>query len=153
MGMGQAQTSQQDIQTSQMKQLPIDRIPFLKLLGMQQLPSEPGRSRLLLPELKDEFCNMLPAAHGGVLMTLLDVAAARAATSQLDAPTVTVVTVDMATHFIKPGRGPLTAEGEVLNSGKTLCTCQARVLDAGGALVATGIGTFKYWRSSGGGID
>ncbi len=64
-----------------MNQVPIDRIPFLRLLGLQQQSADAGRSRLLLPELKEEFCNRLPAAHGGVLMTLLDVAMARAATS------------------------------------------------------------------------
>ncbi len=136
-----------------MSQVPIDQIPFLRLLGLQQQPAEAGRSRLLLPELKDEFCNMLAAAHGGVLMTLLDVAMARAATSQVDAPTTTVVTVQMSSHFVKPGRGALTAEGRVLSASASLCTCEARVLDAGGALIASAMGTFKYWRGVAGGID
>jgi uncharacterized protein (TIGR00369 family) len=136
-----------------MSQLPIDRIPFLRLLGLQQQPSAAGTSRLLLPELKDEFCNMLAAAHGGVLMTLLDVAMARAATSLAEAPVATVVTVEMSAHFVKPGIGPLTAEGRVLNAGRSLCICEARVSDAGGALVASATGTFKYWRGATGGID
>jgi len=136
-----------------MSQVPIERIPFLRLLGLQQQSTEAGRSRLLLPELKDEFCNRLPAAHGGVLMTLLDVAMARAATSLDDAPTTTVVTVQMSTHFVKPGRGPLTAEGRVLSAGGSLCTCEARVIDGDGALIASSMGTFKYWRGTAGGID
>lgn len=136
-----------------MRQLPIDTIPFLRLLGLQQQPAEAGRSRLLLPELKPEFCNNLPAAHGGVLMTLLDVAMARAATSRAEAPTGTVVTVQMSSHFLTPGRGPLTAEGRVLGAGQSLCTCEATVCDAAGTLVATATGTFKYWRSASGGVD
>jgi uncharacterized protein (TIGR00369 family) len=136
-----------------MSQTPIDRIPFLRMLGVQQLPSEVGRSRLWLPEVKDEFCNMLRAVHGGVLMTLLDVAMARAATSRAEAPTHTVVTVQMSSHFVKPGHGPLTAEGRVLAAGGSLCTCEAQVLDAGGALVAHSTGTFKYWRGTAGGVD
>lgn len=136
-----------------MTQTPIDQIPFLRLLGLQQLPAEVGRSRLLLPNLRDEFCNRLSAAHGGVLMTLLDVAMARAATSLPDAPTGTVVTVQMSSHFVKAGRGPLTAEGTVLSVGTTLCTCEAHVFDSGGALVASAIGTFKYWRGAGGSVD
>jgi uncharacterized protein (TIGR00369 family) len=134
-------------------QLPIDQVPFLRLLGLQQLPSERGSSRLLLPEPKSEFFNLLQAVHGGVLMTLLDVAMARAATSRAEAPTATVVTVQMASNFVKPGRGPLTAEGRVLAAGGSLCSCEAQVLDAGGALVAHGTGTFKYWRGAAGGID
>ena len=136
-----------------MNQVPIDRIPFLRLLGLQQQSADAGRSRLLLPELKEEFCNRLPAAHGGVLMTLLDVAMARAATSLLGAPTGTVVTVQMSAHFLKPGRGPLTAEGRVLSAGGSLCTCEATVIDADGEPVASAMGTFKYWRGAGGGID
>jgi len=136
-----------------MTQVPLDQIPFLRLLGLQQLPAEAGRSRLLLPELKEAFCNRLAAAHGGVLMTLLDVAMARAATSLPEAPTGTVVTVQMSSHFVKPGRGPLTAEGTVLNAGASLCTCEARVINADGALVASAMGTFKYWSGTAGGID
>ncbi len=136
-----------------MTQMPIDRVPFLRLLGLQQLPSAPGSSRLLLPEPKDDFFNLLQAVHGGVLMTLLDVAMARAATSRAEAPTATVVTVQMASNFVKPGRGPLTAEGRVLAAGGSLCSCEAQVLDAGGTLVAHATGTFKYWRGEAGGID
>jgi uncharacterized protein (TIGR00369 family) len=136
-----------------MRQVPIDQIPFLRLLGLLQQPADPGRSRLLLPELKEEFCNRLPAAHGGVLMTLLDVAMARAATSLPGAPAGTVVTVQMSAHFLKPGRGPLTAEGRVLSAGSSLCTCEATVTDADGAPVASAMGTFKYWRGAGGSID
>jgi uncharacterized protein (TIGR00369 family) len=136
-----------------MNPVPVDGIPFLRLLGLQQQAAEPGRSRLRLPELKPEFCNRLSAAHGGVLMTLLDVAMARAATSLPSAPTGTVVTVQMSSHFVQPGRGPLSAEGRVLGAGKSLCTCEAQVTDADGALVASAMGTFKYWRGTDGSVD
>ena len=134
-------------------QTPIDHIPFLRLLGMQQEPSPPGRSALRLPELKPEFCNLLPAAHGGVIMTLLDVAMARAATSAPDAASRSVVTVEMSSRFVRPARGGLVAEGEVLHAGGSLCTCEARLHDAGGNLVATAMGTFKYWRGRAGGVE
>lgn len=124
----------------------IDQIPFLKLLGLQQEEAAPGASRLLLPELRDDLCNLLPAAHGGVLMTLLDVAMARAATSAPGAASTAVVTVEMSTRFIRPGRGPLTAVGRVLNGGGSLCSCEAFVRNAEGELVASAQGTFKYWK-------
>ena len=134
-------------------QTPIGRIPFLALLGLQQLDAAPGRSRLRLPELRDELCNLMPAAHGGVVMTLLDVAMARAATSHPAAAASTVVTVEMSSRFVRPGRGPLIAEGEVLHAGGSLCSCQARVLDDSGGLVASAQGTFKYWRGPVGGVE
>lgn len=134
-------------------QTPIGQIPFLGLLGLQQEPSEPGWSRLLLPELRPEFCNLLPAAHGGIVMTLLDVAMARAATSQPGAAASTVVTVEMSSRFVRPGRGPLSAEGRVLHAGGSLCSCEAVVRDVAGRLVASAQGTFKYWRGPLGGIE
>ncbi len=133
-------------------QTPIDHIPFLKLLGLQQREAAPGHSLLAL-ELRDELCNLLPAAHGGVLMTLLDVAMARAATSHPQATSSSVVTVEMSTRFVKPGRGPLTAEGRVLNCGGSLCTTEAHVRNAAGELVASAMGTFKYWRAPLGGLE
>ena len=86
-------------------------------------------------------------------MTLLDVAMARAATSQPDAPSTTVVTVEMSARFVRPARGPLVAEGVVLHAGGSLCTCEASLRDARGDLVATAMGTFKYWRGPAGGVE
>lgn len=135
------------------RQTPIDHIPFLKLLGLQQLASPPGTSRLSLPELREDLCNLLPAAHGGVLMTLLDVAMARAATSNPGAAASTVVTVEMSSRFLRPGRGPLTSEGRVIHGGGSLCSCEAHVRNAAGELVASAMGTFKYWRGPLGGVE
>lgn len=124
-----------------------DPIPFLRLLGAVEEDTPGGQCRMHLPDLRDELCNQLPAAHGGVIMTLLDVAMARAATSVPDAPSRTAVTVEMSSRFLHPGRGPLVAEGFVLNQTRSLCTCQANVLNAEGRIVATAMGTFKYWHA------
>lgn len=132
---------------------PIDRIPFLRLLGMHQDVSPPGQSIVSLPELKPEHCNLLPAAHGGVVMTLLDVAMARAATSLPGAASSSVVTVEMSSRFLKPARGALVATGRVISSGGSLCTCQADLHQADGTLVATAMGTFKYWKAPLGGVE
>jgi uncharacterized protein (TIGR00369 family) len=132
---------------------PIDRIPFLRLLGMQQDPTPPGQSLVRLPELKPDHCNLLPAAHGGVIMTLLDVAMARAATSAPGAASRSVVTVEMSTRFVTPGRGPLQARGRVLHAGGSLCSCEAQVQMDDGTLVAAAQGTFKYWKGPMGGVE
>lgn len=132
---------------------PLHLIPFLKLLGLEKEAAPPGESRLLLPELKPEHCNLLPAAHGGVVMTLLDVAMARAAISVPDAPGTTVVTVEMSSRFLHPARGVLRASGRVLHAGRSLCTCEAQVLMADGRVAATAQGTFKYWRGPMGGVE
>lgn len=132
---------------------PEDHIPFLRFLGVRELPAPPGQARMQLPELKPEHCNLLPAAHGGVVMTLLDVAMARAALAAPTASAAAVVTVEMSSRFLQPGRGPLTATGRVLHGGRSLCTCQADVAQADGTVVATAMGTFKYWKGTTGGVE
>lgn len=55
-------------------------IPFIELLGLKRESAVAGRSRLSL-ELRPELRNMYAAFHGGVIMTMLDVAMAGAAVS------------------------------------------------------------------------
>ncbi|MDR2329128.1 MAG: PaaI family thioesterase, partial [Comamonas sp.] len=73
------------------------RVPFLRLIGARQDPNfEDGIVRVHLPDLREELCNQLPAAHGGILMTLLDVSMSRAAVLAPGAPSSTAVTVEMS---------------------------------------------------------
>ena len=53
-------------------------IPFVELLGFELLRFERGEAEIALP-LRDELTNSWGVAHGGVTMTLLDVAMAHAA--------------------------------------------------------------------------
>jgi uncharacterized protein (TIGR00369 family) len=125
--------------------LPRDRNAFMRLIGAAQVPAPPGKVHVRLPELSEELLNQLPAAHGGVLMTLLDAAMSRAASELPDAPSNTAVTVEMVSRFHRPGRGPLLAEGWVVHASRSLCSCAAQLTDDQGRLIATASGTFKYW--------
>lgn len=122
-----------------------DRNAFMRLLGGTQVPAPQGRARIHLPHLREDLLNQLPAAHGGVLMTLLDAVMSRAAGELPDAPSKTAVTVEMSTRFHRPGQGELFAEGWVVQASRSLCSCAGQITDASGTLVATGQGTFKYW--------
>lgn len=124
---------------------PSDRNAFMRLIGGTQVPAPPGKVHVRLPELREDLLNQLPAAHGGVLMTLLDAVMSRAAGELPDAPSRTAVTVEMSSRFHRPGKGPLLAEGWVVHASRSLCSCTAQVLDEQGNLVATSTGTFKYW--------
>ena len=55
-------------------------IPFISLLGFDLVKMEGGASELHY-QLKDEHMNSFQVAHGGAVMTLLDVAMATAAWS------------------------------------------------------------------------
>lgn len=117
-------------------------VPFMKLLGVRREFSEGGRARLVL-EPREEFGNVIGAVHGGVVATLLDVAMASAAVSRRDFE-VTAVTLNMDSSFVAPGRGPLTADGEVLAQDGDVAFCRAVVTDQHGQRIAQALGSFRY---------
>ncbi len=80
------------------------KVPFLKHLGVKAEMAEGGRSRISL-ELRPELMNSFEVSHGGVIMTMLDVAMAVAARGQQKHP-AGVMTVDMSLSFIRAGQGP-----------------------------------------------
>jgi uncharacterized protein (TIGR00369 family) len=125
------------------------RIPFVDWLGLELTGFEAGSAAVELA-LRDELLNSWGVAHGGVTMTLLDVAMAHAARSPLapgGEPQPGVVTVEMKTSFMRPGEGRLVARGRRLHRSATLAFCEGTVHDATGALVGHGSGTFKYLRA------
>lgn len=126
-------------------QQPPDRSAFMRLIGAAQVPAPPGRVHVRLPHMREELLNQLPAAHGGVVMTLLDSVMSRACAQQPGAPSQTAVTVEMSSRFHRPARGPLLAEGWVVHASRSLCSCAAELRDEQGQVVATASGTFKYW--------
>lgn len=118
------------------------RVAFTRSLGVQRAYSKDGRARLTI-EGRPELENVIQAIHGGVVLTLLDVAMASAAVSLIDF-TKTAVTLNLNTSFLRPGRGRLVADGEVLETLDGVILCQGEVRDASGEVVARGIGTFRY---------
>ena len=117
-------------------------VPFTRLLGVQREFSQDGRARFVL-DARPELENVIQAVHGGVLATLLDVAMASAAVSKVDFA-MTAVTLGMNNSFLHPGRGRLTAEGEVLAVDDGIASCRAHVVDDAGRLVAQAQGSFRY---------
>jgi uncharacterized protein (TIGR00369 family) len=117
-------------------------VAFTRLLGVRRDYSEGGRARLVV-DARPELENVIHAVHGGVVATLLDVAMASAAVSKIDFE-MTAVTLTLSTTFLQPGRGRLTADGEVMTIDDAIALCQASVVDEEGRLVARGVGSFRY---------
>ena len=121
-------------------------IPFVEMLGFEMLRVASGEAEIAV-ELRDELCNSWSVAHGGVTMTLLDVAMAHAARSP-DAAGVPerlgVVTIEMKASFMRPGLGRLVATGRRMHRTASMAFCDATVVDSEGTLVAHGTGTFKF---------
>ena len=125
-------------------------IPFARVLGLELNKFEGGEADLALT-LTPELLNSAGVAHGGVLMTVLDVAMAHAARSLYHVPSDapagtlpdTVTTIEMKTSFMRPGSGRLVAKGRLLTQTLTMSFCEASVHDVDGKLVAHATGTFK----------
>lgn len=126
---------------------PFTPSPFLELIGAKRETVANGKTRLSLI-LQPQLRNRYDGFHGGVIMTLLDVAMAEAAISRSNFQN-TVVTVDISVSFLAPASGQLFAEGEATGGGQSICFCDGRVIDANGTLIAKALGTFKYLKLSG----
>jgi uncharacterized protein (TIGR00369 family) len=118
------------------------QVPFTALLQARREFSAGGRARLVL-DARPELGNVIGAVHGGVVVTLLDVAMASAAVSVVDF-TRTAVTLNLNTSFLEPGRGRLVADGEVLRHDGSVAWCSASVREEGGRVVANAQGSFRY---------
>ena len=99
-------------------------------------------------ELKPEHCNSRKVAHGGVMMTLLDVCMARAARAKRRRDGQDdhgASTIEMKTTFMHPGLGPvLVARGVCLQRTSTMAFCEGEIRDPAGHIVARASGTFKF---------
>ncbi|AKJ67892.1 MULTISPECIES: PaaI family thioesterase [Pandoraea] len=118
--------------------------PFIEHLGIRFVRAEHGESELAL-ELAPSHLNTWQVMHGGLTMTLLDVAlslAGRSASPEASG----LVTVEMKTTFMQPGHGTVRAFGRVLHRSTTMVYCEGEVRDAEDRLVAKAMGTFKYLR-------
>lgn len=115
-------------------------IPFATHLGVELLERGDGRARLRLA-LRPELMNSFDAPHGGVVMTLLDIAMAVAAHTR-DPESIGAITIEMKTSFLGPGNGTLIVDGVCLHLGRSIAFCEARAHDVEGKLAATASGTF-----------
>ncbi|HLL12783.1 MAG TPA: PaaI family thioesterase [Rubrivivax sp.] len=127
-----------------MKQLPFPRrIPFVEELGLELWAFGDGQAELQLA-LSDQHMNSYLVGHGGVLMTLLDVAMAHAARSVFGDEGPGVVTIEMKTSFMRAAEGRLRATGTLLHQTATMAFTEGSVFNTDGQLCAHATGTFKY---------
>jgi uncharacterized protein (TIGR00369 family) len=78
--------------------------------------------------------------HGGILATLIDIAADWAMLRQNGRP---VPTIDLRVDYHRPAMpGDLTARGRVIRGGAQFATAEAQIFDRDGKLIASGRGTY-----------
>lgn len=116
-------------------------IPFVEHLGLQLLAKADGRSLIRLDP-RPEHLNSWKGVHGGVLLSMLDVALGSAARS-LDPNCIGATTVEMKANFLAVAIGPIVAEGRAQRTGRSLIFAEGEVRDLAGTSLAKASGTFK----------
>jgi uncharacterized protein (TIGR00369 family) len=117
------------------------RIPFVEHLGFDLKFYENGESEMHF-EPQAEHLNSFNVAHGGSIMTLLDVSMATAARS-IDKQ-CGVVTIEMKTSFMRPCTGLLIARGKLLHQTRSMAFTQSTIYNTESEICAQATGTFKY---------
>ena len=116
-------------------------VPFVEHLGLRLLEKGAGRA-LIGFEPRSEHLNSWEGVHGGVLMTLLDVALSSAARS-LDPACVGATTVEMKTNFLAVATESIITEARAQRAGRSLIYAEGEVRSPVGAVLAKASGTFK----------
>jgi uncharacterized protein (TIGR00369 family) len=129
-------------------------IPFVDHLGFELVRFDGGEAEIHCV-VRDEMKNSWAVAHGGVVMTLLDVCMAHAARSsepkdQVAAPGL--VTLEMKTQFMRPGEHHLIARAKLLHRTATLAFTEGSVFNRlpdgrESGIVAHASGTFKFLKA------
>ena len=118
------------------------RIPFLQHLRIHTEALDKGSARLSVP-VEKHLTNSLGSVHGGVIMSLLDVALCTAART-LHPESVGVITISMSTSFIEAGSGAkLYADARVLKDGRSMSFVEAEAKNEDGTLVAKAVATVR----------
>jgi len=118
------------------------RIPFVQHLRIHTDSLGKGSARLSVP-VEGHLTNSLGTVHGGVIMSLLDVALCTAART-LHPESVGVITINLSTSFIGAGSGTtLYAEARVLKDGRSMSFVEGEAMNEDGTLVAKATATVR----------
>jgi uncharacterized protein (TIGR00369 family) len=121
-------------------------IPFVEHSGIRLL--ETHRDKVVTElNLAAHHMNSAGYAHGGAVMTLLDVTMAIAGrmVARDPGPEDTVMaTIEMKTSFMQGARGRLLCTGACVHQTRALAFCEAEIRDESGALIARASGTFRF---------
>ncbi|HVM45644.1 MAG TPA: PaaI family thioesterase [Candidatus Thermoplasmatota archaeon] len=115
--------------------------PFARLLGVEVVTETDDGVELAL-DAREEHERAGGILHGGVMMSLLDMAMAATVARTLQAGQTTA-SVSITTEFLRPAtRGRLVARGRLVRRGATMAFPSGEMLDAEGRLVARATGVW-----------
>jgi uncharacterized protein (TIGR00369 family) len=112
--------------------------PSAKLLGWRLLDARPWDGWLKVAfDGKAEFCNPAGFIQGGILTAMLDDSMGPAVFVTSEGRFYTT-TISLTVNFIAPARpGPLTAEAQVIQIGKSIAFMEGKLIAGDGTVLAT----------------
>jgi uncharacterized protein (TIGR00369 family) len=116
-------------------------MPFAELLGLRVGYKRTGDVGLEL-DLREQHMNSWRVAHGGVVMSMLDIVMGMSAKS-LDETSIGATTVELKTNFIKAATGCVFARGLAQRAGRSLVFAEGELRNDAQELLARATGTFK----------
>ena len=117
------------------------KIPFVNFLGIKFEKVETGRVIIGI-KIKEDYKNSWGSAHGGLLMTMLDVALGSACRS-LDENCNGAITVEIKVNFLRVPGNTLKAIGNAKRLGRSLIFSEGEIYDLDHNIIAKATGTFK----------
>lgn len=117
-------------------------VPIGDHLGFRLASVDPGKV-VLLGKADPRSYNLLSTVHGGWTAAILDTAMALSCLSTLGADQ-SFTTLDIRINYLRPitpESGEVRAEGGVIQGGRKVAYCEARLTDAAGKLLAHGTGS------------
>lgn len=119
-------------------------VPFIEQLGVEFISAGEGIARIAL-DLQPRHLNSWAVAHGGVLMSMLDVVMAVAGRTFFPEGGGGV-TIEMQISFLQPAneRSRLEATGRAYHRSKSMAFCEGEIRDQDDRLIAKSSGLFKY---------
>ena len=120
----------------------IPGVPIGATLGFRLVEAEKGHA-VLLGNPDQRSYNLIGSVHGGWAAAILDSALALSTLSSLEADQG-FTTVDIRINYLRPitmETGEVRAEGRVLQGGRRLAYCEAKLTDRAGKLLAHGTGS------------
>lgn len=126
-------------------------VPFIKHLGVRLESVGEGQSTIVL-DLRPEHHNSHQMAHGGILLTMMDICMATAGRSAArphgGGEELGLLTIELKTSFMQPATGQrIIARGRCVHRTTSMCFCEGELQDEHGHLVARASGTFRYMRA------
>jgi uncharacterized protein (TIGR00369 family) len=114
--------------------------PIFRLLGAKLAGIGDGRAQVEL-EVDERLANPMGTLHGGVLCDIADAAMGMAYASTLEEGE-SFTTLELKINFLRPvWRAKLTAEGVIVQRGRTVGLSECTISDAKGRLVAKATST------------